>query len=693
MAQSLQIQGRFGYRRVTLDKTEANSLGIGSYGAVYRARCDQLPCAAKVLHPILFSTRDPASRRIVQRFEQECQFLSEMRHPNIIQYLGTCHDLQTGLPILFMELMDESLTCFLEHADASLPLRVQVSIAYDVAQALAYLHSHEIIHRDLSSNNVLLISDSRAKVTDFGMSKLTGMTQMTTPLQLTHLPGTEVYMPPEAFQEPPEYSNKLDCFSLGVLGIQIMTRKFPRPGPRRTIVEVPKSELFPFGRAERLVSEVDRRKEHIATIPDQESALLHLSLDCLKDDCKDRPSSVQLCSRLAAMKELPQYHETVELTKEPPSSTFPSSTDGCVERLLQEDLEQAMDRVLTSEHLVAEFQEMLDQKDVALREQEKTLSDLEEKLQLKDITIRAMEEELQEKAKQIRELQGLDWEDGPDTPILTYGECSVVCGDKAYFCDGYSQTKILEYDSKTRKWCVIECPKKSFSIAIVNGLLTAIGGEVSGKSLLSHTVESRWFGFSQSATWVEKLPSMRNHHKNPAVTSTSTSLIVAGSSSDEMAATEVLDIDTLQWSTVASFACPLTYASAAIHDDHIYLGGGFLRGEPTKSVLRCRVRDLLLSRPNSYRSSSIWSHITELPVSFSTLIVFQDRLLAVGGQKDGSPTTAVYLYDVAKQKWRVFTHMNEERFRCMATILPGGKLMVVGGDTKKTSVELASLMS
>ena len=109
------------------------------------------------------------------------------------------------------------------------PYHIQLNIGQDVALALAYLHSNGIIHRDLSSNNVLLIGEgTRAKVTDFGMSTLIGMNPRMTPL--TMCPGTAAYMPPEALIMPPQYSSKLDCFSHGVLTIQMVTRQFPNPG-------------------------------------------------------------------------------------------------------------------------------------------------------------------------------------------------------------------------------------------------------------------------------------------------------------------------------------------------------------------------------------------------------------------------------------------------------------------------------
>ena len=265
MAQRLLVGGRFGFRNVRLVKSEDNSLGIGSYGAVYRAKCDQLVCAAKVLHPILFQTRDPAAHRIVERFQREIEFLSGLRHPNVIQYLGSCADPESGLPVLFMELMDESLTSFLERPPnpPPLPLHVQLDIAHDVSQALSHLHRHEVLHRDLSSNNVLLIGTCRAKVTDFGMAKLLGSDPHLTP---TYCPGTNGYMSPEALTDPPEYSEKLDVFSCGVLLVQLVTRKFPNPGPRTYTVQI-NDPRFPSGKALIVVPELDRRREHLDLVP------------------------------------------------------------------------------------------------------------------------------------------------------------------------------------------------------------------------------------------------------------------------------------------------------------------------------------------------------------------------------------------------------------------------------------------
>ena len=161
-----------GFKTIQFFKDQ--TLGIGSYGKVCRAKCDDLICAAKLLHETLF---DPAlitlkreHRLPMWRFEQECEFLSTIRHPNIVQYLSVYRDPDTRLPVLLMELMDDSLTHFLESSPQPIPYHIQVNICHDITLALSFLHSNNIVHRDLSSNNVLLISSIRAKVTDFGMA-------------------------------------------------------------------------------------------------------------------------------------------------------------------------------------------------------------------------------------------------------------------------------------------------------------------------------------------------------------------------------------------------------------------------------------------------------------------------------------------------------------------------------------------
>ena len=300
-----------GFREIELLKEE--TLGVGSYGSVCKARCDHLLCAAKIIHQILVSPNalqqispQREHRLPIRRFEMECDLLRDIKHPNIIQYLGMYRDPETGLPVLLMELVDESLTHFLETSIEPIPYHIQLTICLDIVQALSFLHLNGIIHRDLSSNNILLIGKGRAKLTDFGMAKLVDVRMSRR--SNTICPGTNVYMPPEAIDNQAVYTEKGDVFSFGVNIIQILTRKFPKPGDQHVTVPID-DPRFPSGKIRVCVSEIDRRNNHISEI-NTAHPLLPIALDCLKDQESERPSASELCQRLAALKDTPEYTQS-----------------------------------------------------------------------------------------------------------------------------------------------------------------------------------------------------------------------------------------------------------------------------------------------------------------------------------------------------------------------------------------------
>ena len=310
------------------------------------------------------------------------------------------------------------------------------------------------------------------------------------------------------------------------------------------------------------------------------------------------------------------------------------------------------------------------------------------------------------------ELVKLHWEDGPKAPLKTCGMSVAVLGRVTYFYS-YLKNKIMMYDSETGKWAILpECPKTSVSIAVVNGLLTAIGGRQSGndtKSLLSLTHKS-WLGRSQQK-WTEQFPPMTYHHNLPAVACTSTSLIVAGGegTDEKRAPVEVMDTATLRWSTAASLPYPWSQATASICGDRLYIAGGFVRYIQTKSVLTCVVSELLQSTATQHPSSeatptasglqpsadgqSVWQelHVAELTVNLSALVTLQGRLLAVGGcESDLDPTSAVHQYNSATNSWNIVSRMNNKRYQCFAAVLPDNTLVVAGSVDTTDSVDIAS---
>ena len=402
MAQQSQHQYEFRYQRVELLKTE--SLGVGSYGAVYKAMCDDLPCAAKILHPTLFQFTAPGTASVMRKFEQECRLLSAIKHPRIVQYLGTYHDPESRLPVLLMELMDESLTQFLEQSHKQLPYHTEVNICHDIALALSYLHSIGIIHRDLSSNNVLLIAGSRAKVSDFGMVKLYDANCSTAHLiPPTLCPGTLMYMSPEALGDPPMYTDKLDSFSLGVLIVQIMTRQFPDPRNRFEIMEI-NDPRIPSGRVQVEVPEIKRRQFHIDLI-DPAHPLLPVALDCLKDRDKERPSCHELCGHISTLKASSKYIESVQQSQvntKPTQSANRESRERETQQSQQiQDLQQQLhilsDQLHTLSDQLHTLEDQLREKEQENQQQKQHIWKLRTLLTTKDEQLAGKGHQLQQK--------------------------------------------------------------------------------------------------------------------------------------------------------------------------------------------------------------------------------------------------------------------------------------------------------
>ena len=799
MARQLQTQRLVHYRTVQIIKSAC--LGIGSYGAVYKAICDELPCAAKIIHPTLFETNDPGSQKIVERFDQECEFLSGVRHPHIVQYLGVSRDPESGLPVLLMELLDGNLTHFLEQSQEPLPYHIQVSLCHDIALALAYLHSNGIIHRDLSSNNVLLIAGTRAKVTDFGMSKFTDANPRMTPL--TMCPGTMVYMSPEALKEPPVYTKKLDCFSLGVLTVQVITRQFPNPGARtRTVIDA----RSPTGRTEMPVLETERRKAHIDLI-DPTHPLLPIATNCLSYGEEDRPSAQQLCRRLAALKQAPQYGESVEQSQErsiPAQDTDREERERRITELQQQQEEQALEirnlrqKIEAAENqlqskdqefqqlhqlharVVGDYQQlqveerqrhcqMVEQsqhelalKDHTIEERGKQLRELSQQLEAseqlmaefqqnllqRDKVVRDLQESLTTKDRRIQQLeqkeasstlasgtstQPTEKEDGgkggeEDQPIggvrsihLRWREsgrapekmrrgAAVVDGRLAYF-NGCGSSTVYAYDSPTQQWSTLpECPQVQFSLAVVNGLLTAIGGKQSGQAtntLLSLTGEEK------GMKWSKEFQPMPTKRCLTAAVCSAKSLIVAGGTTaagklrDNLATVEVMNTETCQWITASSLPHPFALASATISGDRLYMLGGNDTNDSTKSVFTCSLPDLLHSCQPSLLGGrlkaltladqrQVWQKVN-MPVYESTCTTINGQLLAVGGRVSSysGHTDAIYRYNPTSNSWEIISRMPTVRSQCLLAVLPSSELMVVGGMTVvgcTGAVEIASVV-
>ena len=296
-------------------------LGHGSYATVLELEYMGLKCAGKKIHELLLRQGDASYQ--VRRFEEECCLLSQVRHPNIVQFLGLCFQQRVRAPILVMEFLPTNLTSCIEQYGI-LPKEISYSILHDVALGLCYLHSQTpaIIHRDLSSNNVLLTPNMTAKISDLGVARILNLT----PLQvsrMTQTPGTPAYMPPEVMIANPKYDTSVDEFSYGIMMIHMFSGRWPEPQVGQVRAE-PGGRMIP-------VSEAERREVFLQAIGN-DHPMMDLIRKCIDNYVQSRAHASEIVERLAAM-----------------ASQFPTSFANRLEMLRRIEAVEAEKGTLTEE--------------------------------------------------------------------------------------------------------------------------------------------------------------------------------------------------------------------------------------------------------------------------------------------------------------------------------------------------------
>ena len=245
-------------------KVSGVELGRGGWGVVYVGQFRGQKVAVKQIHEFTKSTH------YIALLHREVATMSQLRHPNLLQFIGAVFDDPSGYPMIITEVMDTSLRKAYESKELTPDPScrpVILSILHDVAVGLNYLHClpDPIIHRDVSSANVLLESKGpvkwKTKVSDFGSAN-----------SVTKAPGAVVYSAPEAHQTVAtvyrKQTTKMDSFSYGVLFCEVLVCNFPSV------------ETFPD-----LLEQVE------ASSP---QSLLDVIVSCIEEDPDKRPSMQQI---------------------------------------------------------------------------------------------------------------------------------------------------------------------------------------------------------------------------------------------------------------------------------------------------------------------------------------------------------------------------------------------------------------
>lgn len=215
-----------------IDKYEVLSvLGTGSMGVVYKARDPEIGrlVAIKTLKNMLLGD-DPAGKEALQRFRQEARSAGRLHHQNIVTIFeaGRAED---GSPYLVMECIEgKSLEALIKERGALEPLEALHYLA-QVASAVDYAHSQNVIHRDIKPSNILVDGHYRVHLLDFGVAKL-GDTSVTPAGTVV---GTPSYMSPEQIRGE-HLDGRSDLFSLAVVAFELFAGLRPFPGKDFTSV-------------------------------------------------------------------------------------------------------------------------------------------------------------------------------------------------------------------------------------------------------------------------------------------------------------------------------------------------------------------------------------------------------------------------------------------------------------------------
>ena len=243
--------------------------------------------------------------------------------------------------------------------------------------------------------------------------------------------------------------------------------------------------------------------------------------------------------------------------------------------------------------MVAEFQQTLAQiRDLrkSLSARDSDINDLQRQLQ--HLRVEQPQAKVGSKMAEKRSIK-LRWRDGGMAPKMSFGSCTAD-GDMAYFRDFFTDN-VHAHNAATGKWNQLpKYPYKDFTLVVVNGVLTAVGGRDSSGTCND---TSKLLSLVGEGKWVEQLPCMPTKRRWTAAVCSGKTLVVIGGLSNRnvrLKTVELLDIDSLQWFIVSELPHHLSQASATVCGNNLYLVGGFDEdSNSTKSVLTCSLSALV----------------------------------------------------------------------------------------------------
>lgn len=190
-------------------------LGAGGFGAVFRGTFRG--------HTVAIKQCNLGSLETASQVLQEVRYLYNLRHPRLVSFYGFCSDAQNLVIVMELMVGGSLFSAIFGPCAKVLSFRQQARMVAHVAEGLTYLHSQNVVHRDLKSQNIVLDEKQTCKICDFGLS----LTVESTHLSVLGQTGTPNFMAPEQFQPRVRITDKVDIWAMGCVFLELFCKSVP----------------------------------------------------------------------------------------------------------------------------------------------------------------------------------------------------------------------------------------------------------------------------------------------------------------------------------------------------------------------------------------------------------------------------------------------------------------------------------
>jgi len=249
-----------------------HKLGTGVYGTTYRVSSNGKSLAGKILH--IPTGEGNAVDKVTEQFKNDCSFLFQIQHPNLVKFVGINEETSHTLPMMLFELESENFNVFLKRTKDTLTVFTKLSLSHDIAKGLDHLHTNvQIVHKNLHASNILVSSVGQAKISDFALPNIVSFDEVH--LGLPTKGSLLAYIAPEVLENYQNTSYQSDIFSLGILILQLVIEASPFIGNYKEIQQRISKPLY------------------------------NIIQGCLSDNVINRPSASAMCQLLEEAKRSP----------------------------------------------------------------------------------------------------------------------------------------------------------------------------------------------------------------------------------------------------------------------------------------------------------------------------------------------------------------------------------------------------